>query len=267
MRDKKCNYCGNTKFWKLSDGRYRCKECRKDSYFKASSYWSKSRISPYYKGKLLEYFCLGVPAYRLRLHLPLTLSTIERFYHLVRLSIFKSETEKSILLSGELEMDEAYFGGKRKALKKEVWFRGRIVWTSFIFDKQKQAVFGIYKRNGCVLTFPVPDRKAENLRPLIDKHIKDGGVYYTDENTAYASLSLKGKHITISKDVISRAPKGKHTINGIEGFWSYAKHWLYQYRGVPKQHFHLYLKEIEWRFNNRDKDLIKLARGLLNQQY
>lgn len=165
---------------------------------------------------------MGVPAYRLRIHLPISLNTIERFYHLTRLAIFKSEAQKTPLLSGELEMDEAYFGGKRKGVKKEIYFRGRIVWASLIFNKQKQAVFGIYKRNGSVLTFPVPDRKAESLLPLIDKHAASGGVYYTDENTAYASLSLKGKHITITKDVINRMPTGKHTINGIEGFWSYA---------------------------------------------
>jgi transposase-like protein len=46
--------------------------------------------------------------------------------------------------------------------------------------------------------------------------------------------------------------------NGIEGFWSYAKTWLYHYRGVPKQYFHMYLKEIEFRFNHRNEDLFRL---------
>lgn len=32
-------------------------------------------------------------------------------------------------------------------------------------------------------------------------------------------------------------------INGIEEYWSYATHWLYPYRGVPRHRFHLYLKE------------------------
>ena len=52
-------------------------------------------------------------------------------------------------------------------------------------------------------------------------------------------------------------------INGIEGFWSYAKTWLYHYRGVPKQYFHLYLKEIEFRFNHRNEDIFRLLANIM----
>lgn len=54
-----------------------------------------------------------------------------------------------------------------------------------------------------------------------------------------------------------------YTINGIEGFWSYAKTWLYHYRGIPKKYFALYLKEIEWRFNNRVKNLLPILLKLI----
>jgi transposase len=52
-------------------------------------------------------------------------------------------------------------------------------------------------------------------------------------------------------------------INGIEGFWSYAKNWLYPYRSVPTKFFHLYLAEVCWRFNHRDEDLKPLLKRLL----
>jgi transposase len=61
-------------------------------------------------------------------------------------------------------------------------------------------------------------------------------------------------------------PRGWNHINGIEGFWSFAKHWLYQYRGIPEANFPLYLKEVEWRFNHRHENLVVLLRRLLNQQ-
>jgi len=61
-------------------------------------------------------------------------------------------------------------------------------------------------------------------------------------------------------------PKGRNHINGIEGFWSFAKHWLYHYRGIPKTYFPLYLKEVEWRFNHRNENLVILLRRLLDQQ-
>jgi transposase-like protein len=50
---------------------------------------------------------------------------------------------------------------------------------------------------------------------------------------------------------------------GLEGFWSYVERWLYHYRGVPKQYFHLYLKEIEFRFNNRNKYMFQMLSKLL----
>ena len=63
---------------------------------------------------------------------------------------------------------------------------------------------------------------------------------------------------------------GLDHINGIEGFWSYAKHWLYQYRGVPRKFFHLYLGEICNRFNHRNVDqkplLDKLLRSINFQE-
>lgn len=263
---QKCSYCRWTKFWILQDNRYRCKKCRKTYRVKTKTYWTKTRISPYWKGRLLEYFCLGVPAYRLRFRIPVHLHTTERFYRLIRFAIYHNSAKTFTQLAGELEMDEAYFGGKRK--RKRLHIKGLSdIWSGFKGNKIKQAVFGIYQRNGKVLTFPVPDRKAQTLRPLIDKYVKKGGVYYTDDNTAYATLSAKGRHIMIAKDVLNRTPTGKHTINGIEGFWSYAKHWFYPLRGVPKKYFHLYLKEIEWRFNNQNYDLVKLARGLMNQSF
>jgi len=42
----------------------------------------------------------------------------------------------------------------------------------------------------------------------------------------------------------------KNHINGIENFWNQAKRHMRRFNGVPKDHFHLFLKECEWRFNN-----------------
>ncbi len=58
-----------------------------------------------------------------------------------------------------------------------------------------------------------------------------------------------------SKSLVDR--RTQNHINGIEGFWSYAKHILYNYRGVSKYHFPMYLKEIEYRYNHRNENLFK----------
>lgn len=199
------------------------------------------------KRKLLEYFVLGVPAYRARFRLPCSQKTAERFFRDIRRVLAHHEHFQKPL-SGELEMDESPFGGRRKG--KRGWgAAGKIL------------VFGIMKRNGKVRLSIVPNRKYATIRDEIHKHTKTGSLYYTDDYEAYASLPLRGDHVVVKKE--KGKPIGRDHINGIEGFWSYAKHWLYQYRGVHKKFFHLYLGEISFRFNHRDEDLIPLIEALL----
>src|SRR5690606_36119288 len=125
----------------------------------------------------------------------------------------------------------------------------------------KVIVFGIIKRNGEVKIFPVKARSGQRVIRLVCMHTRPGSLYYTDSWQAYASLAVRGDHIVVRKE--GGRPKGRDHINGIEGFWSYAKHWLYPYRGVPRQCFHLYLAEICFRFNHREQDLKPLILKLL----
>jgi transposase len=54
-------------------------------------------------------------------------------------------------------------------------------------------------------------------------------------------------------------------INGVEGFWSYAKERLIKFHGISKEKFPLYLREMECRYNNRDKNIFNLmAQNLCN---
>lgn len=173
--------------------------------------------------------------------------TIKRFFHLIRavLAIHEQCREP---LNGEIECDESSFGGKRK---------GKRGWGA----KGKIIVLGILQRNGLVRVFPVKGRSTRRILPLVRNTTKPGSLYYTDDWHAYGSLSVRGNHVVITKE--KGVPKGRDHLNGIEGFWSYAKHWLYQYRGVPKKFFHLYLGEISFRFNHRDQDPFPLIIELL----
>jgi len=247
---RKCPRCEASKFWHLKTGQLRCTHCGLTRKLNRTC-WLKFRISPYWKGRLVEFFALGVPAYRLRFQVPCSRRTVEKFFRFIRELVYLQSLEDLSSLSGEIEMDETMFGGKRP---------GKRGWGA----SGKHIVFGIYRRNGDVLTFPISSRGRKVLISLIEKHTRPGSLYYTDDWHAYASLSVRGNHVVVRKD--KGKPKGKSHLNGIEGFWSYAKHWLYQYRGVSKEYFHLYLKECEWRFNHRDENLVLLIRKLLDQQ-
>ena len=114
------------------------------------------------------------------------------------------------------------------------------------------------------LFFDPPQRRRRQSIATVDPsdpRATPGSLYYTDEWQAYVSLRLRGDHVVIRKE--KGRPMGRDHINGIEGFWSYAKNWLYPYRGVPRRFFHLYLGEVCWRFNNRGCDQFPLILALL----
>ena len=52
--------------------------------------------------------------------------------------------------------------------------------------------------------------------------------------------------------------KGRVYINGLEGFWSYAKERLHRHHGISPERFPLYIKELEFRFNHRQQDIFPI---------
>jgi len=115
----------------------------------------------------------------------------------------------------------------------------------------KVPVFGLLKRNGKVFTIMIPDAKTDTLLPIIRQQVKPDSIVYTDTWRSYNALDvLEFKHYRINHSKLF-ANKHNH-INGIENFWNQAKRHMRKFNGVPKEHFHLFLKECEWRFNNSD---------------
>ena len=146
-------------------------------------------------------------------------------------------------LSGEIECDERYFGGKRKGT------RGR-------GSRGKVKVFGMLERQGRIFTTVVDNVSAETLMAEIKYRSEKGSVFYTDRFKFYKSLQFYGQHLTINHSV--EFAKGRRHINGLEGFWSFAKERLLKYHGVSQNHFYLYLKEMEFRYNYRNENLYQL---------
>ncbi|AEJ60631.1 hypothetical protein Spith_0345 [Spirochaeta thermophila DSM 6578] len=105
---------------------------------------------------------------------------------------------------------------------------------------------------------------AEELVRLAVAKVKRGSLVYTDRFKSYDGLVSYGfRHKRI--DHGKRFANGKVYINGIEGFWSYAKGRLLQHHGVSVERFPLYLKELEWRYNHREEDLFELLLEVLRE--
>jgi transposase len=211
--------------------------------------WDASRLETRVKRRLLELFVLGVPVYRQRFRAVASAPSAERFYRLARACTAFEEGLREPF-TGELECDETPFGGAR---------HGKRGWGA----AGKVIVFGIIKRNGKVKASPIDSHSRKAVLEKVQAHTREGSLFYTDKWQAYATLRTRGDHVMIRKE--KGRPVGREHINGIEGFWSYAKHWLYPYRGVPTRYFHLYLAEVCYRFNHRDQDLVPLLEHLMRR--
>jgi len=93
-------------------------------------------------------------------------------------------------------------------------------------------------------------------KEIQNKTLKDS-VFYTDTWKSYASLEQYGKHNIIDHDKELVDINHNH-INGIEGFWSFAKERFHKYHGIDKQNYPLYVKEMEFRFNHKNESVFNL---------
>ena len=115
----------------------------------------------------------------------------------------------------------------------------------------KVPVFGLLKHDGKVYTVVIPNAKAQTLLPIIRGKVRPDSIVYTDTFRSYNALDVSEfKHYRINHSE-GFAAQQQH-INGIENFGNQAKRHLRKFNGIPKAHFHLFLKECEWRFNNSD---------------
>ena len=197
---------------------------------------TRCKLSKKLQLKLLEFFVAEVTARTSADLLGVQYNTAILFYHKIRLVIeYHLAQEAKELFDGEIELDESYFGGIRKGK------RGRGAGG-------KTAVFGLLKRNGKVYTVVVKDTKTDTLMPIITSKIKPDSIVYTDCYKSYNALDVSDfKHFRINHS--KEFAKDSNHINGIENFWNQAKRVLRKYNGINKKHFHLFIKECEFRFN------------------
>ncbi len=246
-----CTRCRGRKIYRIVGKRFRCKRCGYTFHDFTGRWINRLRIS--YKKWLwmIKLFELDLSARRIAQQTGLSYPTVLKAVNMIRAAIVATSSDASDLLGGVVEMDESYFGGRRKGK------RGRGA-------AGKVPVFGILERNGVVKVEAVKDVKARTLLDLTVKTVRRGSIVYTDKFRGYDSLMFCGyRHINL--DHKKFFANGKVYINGVEGFWSYAKERLIKFHGISKEKFPLYLKEMEFRYNNRGESMFNLlAQNLCN---
>jgi transposase-like protein len=180
----------------------------------------------------------GVSAKELERQLGVTYKCAWRIGHKIRELMDMLGMDRQ--MSGHVEVDESYIGGKRKGGK-----RGRGA-------EGKTPVFGMLERDGDVRGYVVSNVKKNTLEPIIRANVQEGATISSDELKSYKDLSKLGyEHGTVlhgSGEYVF----GIHHVNSLEGFWSQLK------RAIVGTHIHVstkylpqYVGEFAFRYRNR----------------
>ena len=220
---------------------YGCQWCGHHIHPMVNTPFEKSRTSLrkwYYAMYLFTTSRHGVPAKELQRQLGVTYKCAWRMGHEIRKYMAKVDGDSG--LSGHVEVDEAYIGGKDKT-------PGRPGKSS-----KKTAVLGMVQRGGDIMTKVIPNTKSKTILPLVSANIEQGTTISTDEMPAYKRLPKLGYTHGYVQHGIEQWTKGIHHTNTIEGFWSRLKNSI---RGthvhVSKKYLPNYLGEFEYRYNMR----------------
>jgi transposase-like protein len=208
-----------------------------------NKYLKRSHISEAKFRQVVRLFCEDMTAVQIASLTGLNRNSVNRLLTHIR-TVIAAGCEAASPLSGEVELDESYFGPRRVRGR-----RGRGA-------GKKVIVFGLLKRQGKVYTQIVPNASRETLKQIVQAKVEPDSTIYSDGWRSYDGLVDWGykKHYRVNHGQNEFA-RGHSHINGIENFWGIAKVRLAKLRGLRQDHFKLHLKECEFRYNMRHEDM------------
>ena len=250
-REFSCPGCGaESKFSRIAKRRaYACQYCGHHVYPCVGTPFEKSRTpltSWFFAMYLMTSTRHGVAAKELERQIGCTYKTAWRIARELRKHMANSDDHGP--LSGHVEVDETYVGGRNK------FGRGR-------GQVNKTVVFGMVERGGSVRAGPVPNVRRKTLEPIIYNNVQRGSIVSTDELRSYALLkNAPYEHGKVNHSAEEWA-HGIHHTNTIEGYWSRLKNSIKgTHVHVSKQHLWLYVSEFSYRYNMRQHPEIMFRR-------
>jgi len=188
----------------------------------------------------------GISSYEIARDVKGTQKSAWFMLHRIRLAM-QDETLGS-KLSGEVEADETFIGGKARNMHKNVKAR-RITGQGRNTD-DKIMVMGILERGGKIRTKILTNRKQEALHGEVRANVEPGAMLFTDTFGAYKGLQGEFEHQVV--DHALRYVDGRIHTNGLENFWSLLKRGIAgTYVAVEPFHLFRYLDEQSFRYNYR----------------
>jgi transposase-like protein len=246
-----CPACGCTEYSYLTTRRiWKCKACKKQYSVKLGTIFEESRLG---LDKWLPAVWLaantknGISSHELARSLGITQKSAWFMLHRIRLAMQSKTFER---LSGEVEIDETFIGGKAINMHRSVRERKGMSKGGGSIDKT--VVLGMRERGGKVRAEVIPNVKGDTLKPRVIENVEAGSTVYTDQWRGYTGLEGRFDHETINH--VETYVEGRVHTNTIENFWALLKRGLNgTYISVEPFHLFRYLDERVFTYNLRDR--------------
>jgi transposase-like protein len=204
----------------------------------------------------------GISSYEVHRAIGVTQKTAWFMLQRIRLAMQTGTFEK---LSGQVEADETYIGGKMRNMhraRREKSGYGKGGWG-------KEIVMGLLERKGRVKLKHIGNARRHMVQGEVRQHVEKGSTVYTDALQSYSGLSSDFIHEVI--DHAKEYVRGNVHTNGLENFWSLLKRTIRgTYVSVEPFHLKRYLDEQAFRFNLREGDdasrFMQLAKSVIGRR-
>lgn|SRR5882724_6381911 len=186
----------------------------------------------------------GISSWELHRALGITQKSAWFMLHRIRLAMQDELTGGS--LSGEVEIDETFIGGKARNMHKD---RKRRVQKEGRNLGGKAVVLGMLERGKTVRATVVPDRTKATIQPVVRGNVEKGTEIFSDEHAD--TWRMDDYTHKIVNHLEAYVDGNIHT-NGMENFWSLLKRGINgTYVSVEPFHLFRYVDEQVFRYNNR----------------
>jgi len=251
--DPFCPRCGHRKVYTLSGDRLRCASC-KYTFQPFSGRWiNNGALSPSEWLRLITLFVDECSVHQMKKQLNLSYNTVYKALTAIRFAILAHAIDARQLISPATGLDSYLKGNRLTGGPREM-------------RMDTIPVYGILRRDKHVFIDLVPGFQAETLFHFhMNFHLKlirTGNLVYTDRYKDYDALMFCGND-SLPYEIIRRYDEPPHIDAVNDDFWSYAQSRIKRFRGISCQRFPLYLKELEFRFNNREKTLNEILAAYL----